>query len=127
MPGLLDMQLEQLRGRFGEVQTRQLPSGATLVTLPGVRLPVGWSKPSTTIRFIVPPGYPFANLDCFWADPDLLLAHGGPPQNSALNPVPETVEPALWFSWHLTGPWNPNRDTLSTWMNVVIDRMRQVK
>ena len=114
MPGVFDMQLEQLRERFGDVQTRQLPSGTTLVTVPG-------------IRFIVPPGYPFAQLDCFWADPDLLLAHGGPPQNSASTPVPETVEPALWFSWHLTGPWNPNRDSLSTWMNVVIDRMRQVQ
>ena len=69
MPGLLDMQLEQLRERFGEVQTRQLPSGTTLVTVPGVRLPEGWSKSSTTIRFIVPPGYPFAQLDCFWRIP----------------------------------------------------------
>lgn len=127
MRGILDMQLEQLRERFGDVQTRRLPSGTTLVIVPGIRLPEGWSMPSTTIRFIVPPGYPFGQLDCFWADPDLRLAHGGVPQNSAMNPIPETPEPALWFSWHLTGPWNPNRDTLSTWMNVVIERMRQIR
>lgn len=126
MPGVLDMQLGHLRERFGDVHTRHLPSGTSLVIVPGVRLPEGWSKPSTTIRFIVPLGYPFAQLDCFWADPDLCLAHGGLPQNSALSPIPETAEPALWFSWHLNGPWNPNRDTLSTWMKVVIERMRQV-
>ncbi len=42
MPGLLDMQLEQLRERFGEVQTRQLPSGPkTLLCMEaGERLPV---------------------------------------------------------------------------------------
>ena len=127
MSGILSMQLEQLRERFGEAHASTMASGTTLVTVPGVRLPEGWSRSSTTIRFLVPPGYPFAQLDCFWADPDLLLAHGGPPQNSASNPVPETAEPALWFSWHLMGPWSPNRDTLSTWMNVVIDRMRQVQ
>ena len=41
MPGVLDMQLEQLGARFGDVSTRQLPSGTTLVTVPGVRLPRG--------------------------------------------------------------------------------------
>ena len=80
-----------------------------------------------TIRFLVPPGYPFAQLDCFWADPDLLLAHGATPQNAALNVIPETLQQGMWFSWHLESAWNPNRDTLSTWMNVVIDRLRQVR
>ena len=127
MPGVFDMQLEQLRERFGDVQTRPLPSGTTLVTVPGVRLPEGWSKSSTTIRFIIPPGYPFAQLDCFWADPDLALATGATPQNAALNVIPEALEQGMWFSWHLASAWNPNRDTLSTWMNVVIDRLRQVR
>ncbi len=127
MSGILTMQLEQLRERFGDVQSRSMASGTTLVAVPGVRLPQGWSKASTIIRFLVPPGYPFAQLDCFWADPDLRLAHGASPQNSALNAIPETVEQGLWFSWHLASPWNPNRDTLSTWMNVVIERMRQVR
>ena len=121
------MQLEQLRERFGEAHASTMASGTTLVTVPGVRLPGGWSRSSTTIRFLVPPGYPFAQLDCFWADPDLLLAHGATPQNAALNVIPETLQQGMWFSWHLASAWNPNRDTLSTWMNVVIDRLRQVR
>ncbi|CAO3405462.1 E2/UBC family protein [Azospirillum palustre] len=127
MSGILTMQLEQLRERFGDVQSRSMASGTTLVTVPDVRLPEGWSKASTTIRFLVPPGYPFAQLDCFWADAELRLANGATPQNSAQNAIPETTEQGLWFSWHLTCPWNPNRDTLSTWMNVVTERMRQVR
>ncbi|KGJ14796.1 E2/UBC family protein [Paracoccus sanguinis] len=125
MSNILAMQLAQLNERFSSVQTRQMGSGTTLVTLPGVRLPPGWSKPSTDIRFLVPPGYPFAQLDCFWADADLTLANGSAPQNSGPNPIPEAGDLGLWFSWHLTGPWNPNRDTLSTWMNVVLERLRQ--
>lgn len=127
MSGILSIQLEQLRERFGEAHASTMASGTTLVTVPGVRLPEGWSRSSTTIRFLVPPGYPFAQLDCFWADPDLLLAHGATPQNAALNVIPETLQQGMWFSWHLASAWSPNRDTLSTWMNVVIDRLRQVR
>ena len=64
MSGILTMQLEQLRERFGEAHSSAMASGTTLVTVPGVRLPEGWSRSSTTIRFLVPPGYPFAQLDC---------------------------------------------------------------
>lgn len=127
MSGILDMQLEQLRERSGEVHVRTMASGTTLVTVAGVRLPEGWSKLSANIRFLVPPGYPFAQLDCFWADADLHLANGAPPQNAVLNAIPETMDQGMWFSWHLASAWNPNRDTLSTWMNVVIDRLRQVR
>lgn len=127
MSGILTMQLEQLRDRFGDAQSQTMASGTTLVIVPSVPLPEGWSKASTTIRFLVPPGYPFAQLDCFWADADLRLAANALPQNSAPNVIPETTEQGLWFSWHLSGAWNPNRDTLSSWMNVVIDRMRQVR
>jgi hypothetical protein len=125
MSGALTMQLEQLQERFRGAEVRQMEGDTKLVIVPDVRLSDGWSKTSTTIRFIIPSGYPFAPLDCFWADADLRLANGMQPQNSGCNPIPGHPETLLWFSWHLQGPWNPNRDTLSTWMNVVIDRMRK--
>lgn len=127
MFGPVIMQLEQLRERFGGADVRQVTSDVMLVTVPNVRLPEGWSKPSTAIRFIIPSGYPYALLDCFWTDADLTLQGGGQPQNSGMNPIPGVTEPLLWFSWHLTAPWNPNRDTLTTWMNVVINRMKEVR
>lgn len=127
MSGPVTMQLEQLRERFGGAEVRPLMIGTMLVTVPNVRLPEGWSKLSTTIRFIIPSGYPYAVLDCFWADPDLTLLGGGQPQNTGLNPIPGATDAGLWFSWHLTTPWDPNRDTLTTWMNVVISRMKEVR
>lgn len=124
---IITSQLDELRERFRDVLVRQLTSGTTLVILPAMPLPNGWSKVASDIRFLIPLGYPFAPLDCFWTDVDLRLAGGGMPQNSGLNPIPEAVEPGLWFSWHLSGPWDPNRDTLSSWVNAILERMRQIR
>ena len=128
MRGVVDQQLHALRERFGEVDVLRLPSGTLMVTVSDVPLPAGWSAPFTTIRFLVPAGYPFAALDCFWADDGLRLASGAVPQNAGSgNQIPETAHHGLWFSWHLTGPWDPNRDTLSSWMNVIADRLRRLQ
>jgi hypothetical protein len=124
MSGILERQLGQLGERFGAVEHRRLPSGATLVSVADIPLPPGWSAPCTRVRFLVPPGYPFAALDCFWADNSLRLDGGATPQNAAAdNVIPDAGEPGLWFSWHLTGAWDANRDTLSSWMNTIIDRL----
>jgi len=126
MSGILERQLSELGERFSAVEHRRLPSGTTLVDVQNVALPPGWSAGLTRVRFLVPVPYPFAALDCFWADNSLRLANGAPPQNAgADNVIPETSEAGLWFSWHLTGPWDPNRDTLSSWMNTIIDRLRR--
>lgn len=125
MDPILNRQIAQLRERFGAVTATRLGSGTTLVEIASVPLPPGWSAAATSIRFLVPSGYPFAALDCFWADSGLTLAGGGTPRSSGQNPIPEVAQRGLWFSWHLSGPWDPNRDTLSSWMNTVLERMRQ--
>ncbi len=128
MSTILQRQLGMLGERFGAVELRRLRSGTTLVTVPGVPLPPGWSAPRAQVRFLVPSAYPFAALDCFWADNSLRLASGAIPQSAAAdNVIPETSEPGLWFSWHLTGPWDANRDTLSSWMNTILDRFRRLQ
>lgn len=123
---VLEVQLAQLRDRYGNVEVKLLGSGTTLVTVHEVPLPPGWNKAKTSVRFLVPPTYPYSALDCFWADPDLRLAGELVPQASnANNPIPEDGGGGLWFSWHLTGGWNANRDTLSSWMNTINDRLRR--
>lgn len=123
--GPLDKQMAVLSDRFAGAAHRPLPSGAGLVTVPTVTIPPGWSKTETSVRFVVPNGYPFAALDCFWADADLRLANGQVPQNANPQVLPEVSEDGLWFSWHLAHGWNANRDTLSSWMNTVLDRLRR--
>jgi hypothetical protein len=106
----------------GAVATR-LASGATLIIVPEISLPSGWSVPKTNVRFIAPNGYPFASPDCFWADPALRLLNLALPQSSAVNAIPETPETGLWFSWHAQA-WNPSRDSLRTYLKVVMNRLR---
>jgi hypothetical protein len=123
---ILERQLGELGERFGVVEQFRLPSGNLLVTVQAYPLPPGWSAERTVVRFLVPPAYPFAALDCFWADNDLRLANGAVPQNAgADNPVADAGYAGLWFSWHLASPWDPNRDTLSSWMNTIGDRFRR--
>lgn len=122
--GPIDVHLERLRAREPDLQVRQLPDGSQLISIPQVALPAGWNKPHTVVHLVAPLGYPYAQPDCFWADPDLRLTSGAVPQNAGLGtPIPHTPgQPALWFSWHLQ-VWNAARDDLMTWLTVIRQRL----
>ena len=122
----LQEEIEALRLRFPGLATTKLPSGATLVQIPEMPLPNGWSKTKSNILFVAPQGYPFAAPDCFWADQDLRLANNGMPQNTQITPIPETSDMRVWFSWHMAHPWNPNRDSLTTWVSVILQRLNRL-
>jgi hypothetical protein len=124
---VINGQLTDIRARFPEATVCQLPSGAALVTVPDFEIAPGWSARRTTVRFLAPVGYPYAAPDCFWADAELRLANGTMPQNSAINPIPETSLQGLWFSWHLQKPWNPNVDCFLTWLATIDARFRSAK
>ena len=121
---MIESHFSDVRQKYPGAELAALPSGAHLVTLPGFPVAPGWTAAQTTVRFIVPPGYPFANPDCFFADAGLRLSNGGMPQASALNVIPETQTEALWFSWHLTSPWNPNVDNLMSWIATCAQRFK---
>lgn len=99
--------------------------GVTVVTVPNVTLPAGWSKPVVTVKFAAPVGYPLSQPDCFWADRDLLLASGAMPQASNHTNSPDG-QSLLWFSWHV-GKWSPNSDSLLTYMKVIERRFQAVQ
>lgn len=112
---------EQIVGSFPAATICEGPDGTALVTLPDVPLPGGWSAPSTTVRFVVPVGYPASQPDCFWVDADLRLANGSLPSNSGAQAMPAVGEPALWFSWHLSA-WRPAHDSLITYARFIARR-----
>jgi len=111
-----------LQGYESGATLQQLPDGSHLITVPNVRLPTGWSKQATGVKFLAPVGYPFSKPDCFWADQDLRLANGTPPINTGVNPLPHVGPGHLWFSWHVT-VWNPNFDNLLTYWYVIKRRL----
>lgn len=104
-----------------------LPGGAALIRVPVFPVAPGWNRRQTEVSFLAPAGYPYANPDCFWADADLRLESGALPQASNVTPIPETPHVGLWFSWHLTQAWNPNRDCLLTWLAAIAERFRKAQ
>jgi hypothetical protein len=118
----IEEQFEILRAYEKAATLQRLPDGSHLITIDGVKLPKGWSKDVVGIKFLAPVGYPFSKLDCFWTDGDLRLANGNPPMNTGSNPIPNVGAGYLWFSWHV-GSWNPNVDSLLTYLYVIKRRL----
>jgi hypothetical protein len=118
-------QLALLRKNYPEASATPLATGAHLITIPNVAIPAGWDRQITTILFVAPPGYPAAQPDCFWVEPgQMRLANQGTPQGSNdSNPIPAVVplRQLTWFSWHVQS-WNPNTDSLRTYLKVIVKR-----
>lgn len=106
----------------------EMPDGSTLIEVSDqdLRPAEAWSKQRTTILFFAPLGFPQARPDCFWADDDLRLSGGALPTNSAPQSIPNApveIGQRLWFSWHVSS-WDPQKDTLSTYLDVIRQRLK---
>jgi hypothetical protein len=119
---LFDEQFEDLKKQYPNAEAKSDESGGMNIKIPDAILPPGWNKSQSNIFFKVPVGYPVAKPDCFWVDADVRLASGEAPQNSGFQPIPPESEPKLWFSWH-ADPWLPNRDTLRSYVGVILSRL----
>jgi len=126
MNPVVSSQIEELKRRFSDTEAVSLRDGSFLVSLAIDNLPPQWNKSRTKVWVVVPVGYPVAKPDCFWAEEDLRLANNTTPQNTAFNPIPNFGGRHLWFSWHAK-LWNPNRDSLLTYIKLVETRLRDPK
>lgn len=128
---LRDFNLGREGDRLPLATSTPLGNGGFLILVPSVDIGPGWNRPAANVIFVLPPGYPSAQPDCFWVEPEgFRLANGGTPQSSNdSNPIPGDVNPArrtTWFSWHLQS-WNPNRDSLATYFGVVMKRLKPAR
>jgi hypothetical protein len=122
---VLETQLARLQKIFAGAELTPQANGSALITIPNVPLPPGlWNKPSTSVYFLAPVGYPMARPDCFWTDPDLRMSTGVPPQNTGQQIPPFDNQPKLWFSWHPSS-WSANRDDLLTYMRLIQERLNR--
>ena len=117
---------EKLRTHFASAHLERRPDGSALVLIPDFALKPGWNKQQTTVVFIVPVGYPVAQPDTFWTDPDLRLANGGMPANSGINANYGGPSPRLWFSFHPSS-WNPNLDDFLTYVKLIGRRLSEAR
>ncbi|MBA3652581.1 MAG: hypothetical protein H0W70_00125 [Actinobacteria bacterium] len=126
MSALRPGEWDALADQFADATARDGPDGLSLITIPAVKLPPGWSAGATPISFVLPVGYPAAQPDCFWASVDLRLASGAMPSNSGVQQIPHTQTEALWFSWHLAS-WRPATDNISTYARFVLRRFADAR
>lgn len=123
---LIEQQFAELKKVFGEAKLKRRQDNSAIVEIDNFRLPEGWSAKNTSVLFVVPAGYPIARPDCFWADAGLRLASGQPPANTTPNTQHGGPEQRLWFSWHPSS-WNPNVDSLLTYVNVIRRRLQELR
>lgn len=125
MKSLFEVHFQSLSEAYPGATYEVRPDGARRIRVPGYAMPAGWNTAVTTIYFIVSPSYPMAQPDCFWTDPQLRLASGAMPQNTSVNNNygPENL---LWFSWHASR-WDPNRDSLLTYLKVIGRRLQECR
>jgi hypothetical protein len=95
-----------------------------VVAVPGLPLEPGWNQPTAEVLFMVPTAYPAAQPDCFYTDPQLRLACGQLPINTALNEL--DGRQLLWFSWHLAS-WHPHRDNLVSYLRFIERRLHDAR
>ena len=124
---VLEQHFQRLQAAVPQARLQRRGDGSAYVIVPDVRLPDGWNAPATTVYFLAPLGYPSARPDSFWADPALRLASGVLPANTQMNGNhPGDLGSVVWFSFHPTS-WNPLRDDLLTYFNVVRTRFREAR
>lgn len=119
-----EQELTRLTGRSPAAVLHPQADGTLIVEVPDVVLPAGWSMPSTIVRWVLSPGYPAAQPDCFFADADLRLANGAMPVNSGLQQL--QGRQLLWFSWHVQG-WRPGHDDLVSYLRFIESRLADVR
>jgi len=104
LPERLDLEEPVLLEAF---PTACLDRSSSTVTLPGHRLPPGWSYETTDVLFGFPPNYPGGCPDNVCVRPDLRLANGELPAN---NQGVQTHAGREWLqlSWHIdAADWTP--------------------
>jgi Prokaryotic E2 family E len=130
MSELLDRQLIALQTRWPQSHYEPGKHGAHLIIVPGVKLPDGYTHTICTVLFVAPPGYPAARPDHFFTDSaKIRLANKMQIQGTNTLNRPwgfDQWTDVTWWSWHLQ-TWDPNRDTLMTFMNVIRHRLNPAR
>lgn len=127
MNSVFDEHFVALRERYPNASFETRPDGSRLVRIPDYPLPQGgWNKAKTSVYFLALTSYPQAKPDCFWADQDLRLAGNVMPLNASENNAHGGPHNLLWFSWHVA-TWNPNTDSLLTYLRVIDKRFKEFR
>ncbi|MHB8438520.1 MAG: E2/UBC family protein [Acidimicrobiales bacterium] len=121
---VLDNHLASVKARHPKAELVQMPDGQRLLVVPDVSVRSGWTKPSVTVRVLVPVGFPHVKPDCFYTDADLRVAPTQEPKASSVQAV--FGAQYRWFSWHLQD-WSPVNGTLDQYVRFCERRFHEVQ
>lgn len=110
---------EMLAGR-GLAYTAEVENGWTNLIISGYEVPTGFTPERTDLLVRLPPGFPDAAPDMFWADPEIRISATG--QYAPASEHREQYAGRTWqrFSRHLPpGAWRPGIDSLESWLAVI--------
>src|SRR5688572_29790815 len=110
----VEEQLAELQQHFPNSHITRSVEGTIFIEVAGLELPAGWSKSSTNLLLLVPPGYPTQRPNGFETDPDLRLANNNMPAGSGQSS--HLGRSWLHFCWQPGQPWDNNKDAL--WKHV---------
>jgi hypothetical protein len=120
-------EIELLRERYPNLQHGE---NHDWVMIPNFPLPEGWNRRQTKLLFLIPPAYPHAPPDNFYAESGLKLSNGNPALN--YNEGDGVPIGGAWgcFSWHAE-KWRPSDniedgDNLLTFIRAVKIRLREL-
>ncbi len=100
-----------------------------LLVVPSVILPSGWSHTICTVLTKIPHGFPATQPRHFWVDVELRLADGRMAEcTEHLTPIAgyENWKDLTCFHWKLQA-WDPNTDSLMTWLSVIKKRLKPAR
>lgn len=119
--------IERLRMYWPQSHAEEGPHGNHLIVVPSVVPAKGYDKTICTVLFIAPAGFPAACPWKFCTDIEIRLADKSFPRMTTLGYDLSHYGWAQWrelqlWHWKLQ-MWNPNTDTLFTFMNVIKQRL----
>ncbi len=139
MPPIQERGLWQIQTEYPTAHIEPGPHGEGLIVVPGFKLCSGWlceraeggCEPANicTVLFLRPCGFPAARPEHFWTDIRLRLSDRSMPQCTNQGNLPSGFpqwKNMTWFSWHLQ-MWDPNRDSLYTYLKVIHQRLKPAR
>lgn len=122
VPDLLAEHIDTLRSQGFDIDVIDGPE--ICIIFNNYTAPKIWSRNMVDLLVVAHPSYPNAKMDMFWVDPPLTLKDGREPKSvSTVNKCSRNWQQ---FSWHVN-TWNPAKDNLITYLDVVNDRLRRAE
>jgi len=124
----IEQGIELLRSKWSQSNVESSKYGGYLIIIPSILLPKSYRQTICTVLFVAPPGFPASCPDHFFTDIRINLIDGSYPMNTVVEGnFPNNIWPAwgksMWWSWHLQH-WNPNHDSLYSYMRVIEQRLK---